>query len=174
MFVGLSALVFAAFALWWIFRDPDGARANAVTRAVVTPATVEQARVPPTQEHPAPQRELALDNIPVMAPGTADNSDTEPRHPHPITPAHERNFRQLNRVAQLNSLMDVGDVDELRQMNRKYREEYPEASLYQDGYDLIADCLESRTSNTRAAAERYWSTQLASNLRRYVRRYCLD
>ena len=170
LLAGVLTLFLAAVALWWMFRESGAAPGDARNAAVVR-SSPEPERAARAEPKPA---ELAADPIRVMAAGSADNSETEPRHPHPITPAHERNFKQLNRIAQLNSLMDLGDVDELRQTNRKYREEYPEATLYQEGYDLIADCLEGRTSVTRAAAERYWNAQVASNLRRYIRRYCLD
>jgi hypothetical protein len=170
--VGAGALVLAVIALFWMFREPETTRAAPKSTNAAPPAAELDLSV--HKEPPPVQHELASDNIPVMAAGSVDHSNAEPRHPHPITPEHERNFRQLNRIAQLNGAMDLGDVDELRQLNRKYREEYPEQTLYQDGYDLIADCLENRTAATRAAAERYWSTQIASNLRRYVRRHCLE
>jgi hypothetical protein len=75
----------------------------------------------------------------------------------------------------LNSAMDQGDVAELRRLNREYRQQYPEDShLMQDGYDLIADCMERRTAANRIAAERFYDTQIASMLRRYVRIHCLQ
>jgi hypothetical protein len=168
--VGAAALLFAAAFLWWLFREPEPRRTTAPVDLVAPTANV----LPAPAAEPPPPQETTNDGIAVMARGSADNSQAAPRHPHPITPAHERNFRQLNMVAVLNGAMDVGDVEELRRANRVYREEYPEATLLQEGYDLIADCLEQRSQATRAAAERYWGTAIASNLRRYVRRHCLE
>jgi hypothetical protein len=168
--IGLAVLLFSAIIMWWMFREP-GTAPEATKPIRVDPPVAEPEHVAPP---PAPQREIAGDGIAVMAEGPSDDSTTAPRHPHPITPVHERNFRQINMVAVLNSAMDTQDVEELRRANRQYRDEYPEANLLQDGYDVIADCLERRTAETRAAAQRYWETQVASNLRRYVRRHCLD
>jgi hypothetical protein len=169
--VALAVLILAAVSLWWMLREPDRAArapATAVVALVADPPTSIATAVAP------PEREIAGDGIAVMAAGTGDHSADEPRHPHPITPVHERNFRQINMVAVLNGSMDTGDVEELRRANRQYRNEYPEAKLLQEGYDLIADCLDRRTPATRTAAERYWENEIASNLRRYVRRHCLD
>jgi hypothetical protein len=167
--VGIAVLILAVASLWWMLRDSarPTAKANAIASVEVDPAPV-------AMQPCAPKTEVASDDIRLMAPGSNDNSIEAPRHPHPITPAHERNFRQLNMVSVLNSAMDVGDVEELRRANRIYRAEYPEAKQLQDGYDVIADCLERRTSATRAAGQRYWQNEIASNLRRYVRRHCLE
>jgi hypothetical protein len=167
--VGLSVLLAAVASFWWLMRGSEPRPTEAATAAIAAPEpSITAAPAPP------PQRERAGDGIPIMAAGTTDRSTDEPRHPHPITPTHERNFRQISMVAVMDGAADVGDVEELRRVNRKYRDEYPENSLLQDGYDLIADCLERRTTATEAAAQRYWNSAIASNLRRYVRRHCLD
>ena len=83
-----------------------------------------------------------------------DDPDAELRRPHPITPAHERIFKENNMLGALNAAMDLGNVAELRRLNREYREQYPEDShVMQEGYDIIADCLERRTAANRIAAE---------------------
>src|SRR5690606_31345685 len=95
--------------------------------------------------------------------------------PHPITPQHERIFRESSLVASLNGAMDVKDVKALRALLETYRDEYPEdAHVLQDGYEIIADCLENPGPETRAVAKRYYDTELASGLRRYIRRHCLE
>ena len=166
--VGLSVLLATIASCWWIMRDSEPHRAE-------VPTAVIAASEPQVTATPAPSpSERASDGIPIMAAGATDHSADEPRHPHPITPTHARNFRQISMVAVMDGAMDVGDVEELRRVNRKYRDEYPENTLLQDGYDLIADCLERRTAATQATAERYWNSAIASNLRRYVRRHCLD
>jgi hypothetical protein len=119
---------------------------------------------------PSAAREIAF-----RGPDPADDPDAELPHPHPITPAHERIFKENNMVGAMNAAMDLGNVEELRRLNREYREQYPEDShLLQAGYDLIADCLERRTAATQVAAERFYNTQIASSLRRYVRIHCLQ
>lgn len=95
--------------------------------------------------------------------------------PHPITPTHERIFRENNLIGNLNGAMDVEDVAGLRRLLKEYRDEYPEdAHVLQDGYELIANCQESLTPELRAKAQRYYDEELDSGLRRYIRRYCLE
>lgn len=95
--------------------------------------------------------------------------------PHPITPQHERIYRENSLVSNLNGAMDVKDVDGMRALLKQYREEYPEdANVLQDGYAIIADCLERVGPDTRAAGQRYYDAERASSLRRYIRRHCLE
>jgi hypothetical protein len=71
--------------------------------------------------------------------------------------------------------MDVGDFIGIRRLNAEYRKDYPEdGHLLQEGYDIIADCMEERTAERQARAKRFWQTERASQVRRYVRRYCLS
>jgi hypothetical protein len=112
------------------------------------------------------------DAVPVMGPGNSDSTKTGPRRPHPITPKHESIFRENAILGSLNGAMDVGDVDAMREMNRKYKIEFPQAGTLQEGYDIIADCIEQRSTQRRDRAESYYEEKRASTLRRYVRRYC--
>lgn len=95
--------------------------------------------------------------------------------PHPISPEHQRIFRENNLIGDLNGAMDVKDVAGLRKLLQQYREEYPEdAHVLQDGYELIANCLERPGPETRPIAQRYYDEELDSGLRRYIRRHCLE
>jgi hypothetical protein len=95
--------------------------------------------------------------------------------PHPITPQHERIFRENNLIGDLNGAMDMKDAPGLRRLLQQYRDEYPEdAHVLQQGYAIIASCLESLTPETRSAAQRYYDEELDSGLRRYIRRHCLE
>ena len=95
--------------------------------------------------------------------------------PHPITPQHERIFRENALLGELNGALDVRDVAGLRRLLASYRDEYPEdAHVLQDGYELIANCWERPGAATRAAAQRYYDERLDSGLRRYIRRHCLE
>jgi hypothetical protein len=124
--------------------------------------------------HPAPL-ERATDGVAIMPQQPLDTAVAGPMHPHPHTPAHERIYRENLLLGQLSGAMDQQDLDGLRHLLRQYREEFPEdAHRLQDGYALIADCLEASSPATRARAEGYWREQRGSTLRRYVRRHCLD
>jgi hypothetical protein len=176
---GVALLV--GFALWWSFHESEAPAPAAPVRAIEpgpSPSTTIPAAATvspaPSPTHSAAQ-ETANDGIPIRGPGPIDDSDAEVRHPHPITAAHERIFKENNMVGALNAAMDLGNVEELRRLNREYREQYPEDShLLQAGYDIIADCMERHTAANRVAAERFYDTQIASTLRRYVRIHCLQ
>jgi hypothetical protein len=163
----------------WLFRRP-GVTAETVQALEPPPGNttllVEVAESAPARPtHPAEHPELSADGVPIMAFGSKDNSRAGPRHPHPITPEHLRILRENSLIEALNGAMDAGDYLALRSMNQNYRKQYPEdANRLQDGYDLIAACLERRTLQTEARARRFFDQERASILRRYVRRHCLE
>ncbi len=96
------------------------------------------------------------------------------RHPHPITPAHERLRRERHFVASLDDAMDARSGALLREKLEQYRREFPEDhQRLQAGYAVIADCLEHGES-ARASAEKYYQERRGSTLRRWVRRLCLE
>ncbi len=133
-----------------------------------------------TREEPPTTSAVLMGHAPAGAAPRPATPDPEPAanddrgHPHPITPAHGRIFRENNFVGGLNGAMDVKDAAGMRRLLARYRAEYPEDSLaLQAGYELIADCLEHPGAESEAAARRYYETETASALRRYVRRHCL-
>jgi hypothetical protein len=151
---------------------PEPAPASA---APESPAAAPAADAPLAgQPPPTTLARLGAEPRPVAPPNAAEVEGDGPPHPHPITPAHERIYRENNFIGSLNGAMDVKDAAGLRRILAQYRDEYPEDSLaLQAGYALIADCLEHPGSSTEAAARRYYETETASTLRRYVRRHCL-
>lgn len=139
--------------------------------AVVIQAAVARGVAPTAQR---PHIELASDGLPILQ-ANGDDTSREPKHPHPITPAHARIFRENELLASLNGAVDIASASALRALNQKYRAEYPEDDhAVQSGYDLITDCLEQRNAATRARAEQYFREERGSVLRRYVKRHCLD
>jgi hypothetical protein len=127
----------------------------------------------PPQEQPA-LRDILPDGVSIR-PAGSDEVNAVGMLPHPITPKHRRIFRENNLIGDLNGAMDVADVAGLRKLVRQYRDEYPEdAHVLQAGYELIADCLDRPGPETRARAQRYYDEELASGLRRYIRRHCLE
>jgi hypothetical protein len=133
------------------------------------PAPVLLAVAPPPATEP-----VGDDGLPIM-PARADDPRPEgPVHPHPLTPAHERIFRENRLIGALDGAMDVRDVPALRRLLAEYRDQYPEdAYMLQDGYQVIADCLEHPGEDARAAARRFSEEQRGSTLRRFVERHCL-
>ena len=112
--------------------------------------------------------------LPIMPAEPGYSSATQPTHPHPITEAHKRIYRENNLVGALNLAVDLEDPVRIRELVATYRDEYPsDDHLLQEGYALIADCLEDLDAATRDRAQRFWNTQIRSQTRRYVRRHCL-
>jgi hypothetical protein len=178
-----GGLLLLGVALWLWQQSDDRPREEASApkdpvESLEEPAAAEQHTEPRILASAAPasepQQRLGSDGVPIM--GARDDSTAYgPRHPHPITPEHRRIFRENGLIGSLNGAMDVGDFAGLRRLNEQYKSEYPEdAHLPQAGYDIIADCLEQRTPENRARAERFFNEERASTLRRYVRRHCLQ
>lgn len=125
--------------------------------------------------HSAIEVERAADGLPIRPAGAHAPGSGEPMHPHPITPAHERIYRENSLVGALDLAVDRQDARRIREVLERYRAEYPEDEhRLQEGYAIIADCLEQLDDATRERAQRFWSTEIRSQTRRYVRRYCLE
>jgi len=159
-------------AMVWLLRPsavvPEAVLEPAERSADPAPVLVE---APPQQTTPA---QFTAEGVPIRPVGSAQ-VEARGMVPHPLTPQHQRIFRENNLIGDLNGAMDVKDASGLRALLEQYREEYPEdAHVLQDGYALIADCIERPGSETRAAAQRYYDEQLDSGLRRYIRRHCLE
>jgi hypothetical protein len=115
------------------------------------------------------------DGVPIMPPGPDDPHPNTFVHPHPITPQHKRIFRENAILYQLNEAMDGNEAPRLRGLLKQYTDEYPDDPHdMQKGYALIADCIEHPSEDTRAAARRYYAEEIASTLRRFVMRHCLE
>jgi hypothetical protein len=172
----------AACASWWLLRDapvPElSARESAAPRhaaeAPVRPAAPAVSVASPVRMGPARDGDTMPDGIRI-APANSGQAHEEGMVPHPITEQHQRIFRENALIGQLNGAMDAKDARGLRALAAEYRDEYPEDShVIQDGYELIAQCLEGITDELRGAARRYYDERLDSGLRRYIRRHCLE
>jgi hypothetical protein len=169
-----AALLFAV-ALLALLAVHTAAPATTVTRE--PPARHEtSAEVPAAPTEPTAPLEYASDGLPIHPRGAVAAPANTAVHPHGFTAAHARIYRENNLVGQLDGAMDVEDVDGMRRLLEQYRHEYPEDSHeMQTGYALIADCLEYPGDPAkRAAAKSYYDTEIASGLRRYIRRHCLE
>jgi hypothetical protein len=96
------------------------------------------------------------------------------KHPHPLTEERARIHHENRLIQSLNDAMDAQDPGSLRQVLADYRQSHPEDPHHlQEGYALIADCLDEPGPSSRVAAERYMKENRASTLRRFVERHCL-
>jgi hypothetical protein len=155
---------------WWLLRSSAG--------VPNTPRPRPAARIPdrgPTPSLTADAPGYGRAEGPRIRPAGSVEVNARGMLPHPVTPQHERIFRENSLIGDLNGALDVRDVAGLRRLLARYRDEYPEdAHVLQDGYELIANCLERPGAATRAVAQRYYDAQLDSGLRRYIRRHCLE
>lgn len=165
----LASLCLAvAGVLWWMRPPPPEPPAQAAP--VPVPVGAIPALAAPTRTDPAT---AAVDDIPTMQAGSEDSTNDGPRRPHPITPTRLRIYRENNLIGSMNRAMDLGRYQELRELNAKYREEYPEDEhVLQQAYDLIADCQEQLTDERQARAREFWKKHRSSQLRRFIRRHC--
>jgi hypothetical protein len=133
---------------------------------------------PPPRPVPSltPVLDYAADGVPFKPHDPSRTPDPEgPMHPHPHTPEHERIFRENNLVGALGGAMDQRDTAGMRQLLAEYRRDYPEDShLLQQGFAVIADCIDHPGEASTAAARAYYDANKASNIRRYVRRHCFE
>ena len=169
--IGVVALAsVGALACWLLVSSrvrPRALEATAVDRAL------EPAPAPTSSAAPEPLN--ASPDGPRLRPAGSAEIDATGLQPHPITPQHERIFRENNLIGALNGAMDAKDAAGLRRLLKQYRDEYPEdAHVLADGYELIADCFERPGPEARARARRYYDEQVDSGLRRYIRRHCLE
>jgi hypothetical protein len=163
-------LVVAAVA-WWLLRPSPVVPDLPGPAAIVDAPRPANAPARPPETSPV---NYSPDGIPIRPAGSAE-VNAEGMLPHAITPQHERIFRENNLIGNLNGAMDVKDAAGLRALLKQYRDEYPEdAHVLQEGYELIANCLERPGAETRAVAQRYYDEQRDSGLRRYIRRHCLE
>jgi hypothetical protein len=166
----VASLLAAGALLWWCL-EPSAVPPEPETQVIAT----APAPVAPT----APAKDTVqidyVDGVPIHPEGSHD-IDADGMRPHAITPTHERIYRENNLIGNLNGAMDVKDVAGLRNLLRQYRDEYPEdAHVLQDGYELIADCIDRPgDAELRQKAQRYYDERLDSGLRRYIRRHCLE
>ena len=168
---GLAALLAVGALGWWMLK-PSSVPPDLPGPAAAAPAPQAAAAPAPVHAETAPIN--FQDGVPVYPAGSAQ-VDGAGMVPHPITPTHERIFRENNLIGDLNGAMDIKDFAGLRALLRQYRDEYPEdAHVLADGYALIADCQEHLDATKRSVAQRYYDEQHDSGLRRYIRRYCLE
>jgi hypothetical protein len=130
-------------------------------------------RTPPARDAAPYKEETATsDGLPIAPPR---GDVLGPAHPHPITPQHERIYGENRLVGALEGAMEAKDVAGMRRLLAQYRREYPEDDQeLQDGYGIIADCMEHPGASPRAAAERWLDAHNGSTAKRFVLRYCIE
>jgi len=182
LFLLVSALVLCVGAILFFERDGGEQPPAAAPVAEDEPAAAPPPATPPVAPRrvraPAPppaadpDEVITSDGLPIMP---AHGEAAGPAHPHPITPQHQRIYAENRLVGALDGAMEVKDATGMRRLLDQYRREYPEDDNdLQDGYAVIADCLDHPGSASRGAAEHWLDAHNGSTLKRFVNRHCLD
>jgi hypothetical protein len=170
---------------WVLLRGDDPAPARVAAAKEVAARTTEIAAPPaPAPLPPAPV--AARDAGAVTADPLSEELLIHPAgpdaprpdaalRPHPITEKHQRVFRENQLIGALYGAIDVEDGAGVRRLADEYRREFPDdPNQLQQGYDIIADCLEKPGPASKAAGQRYFDEERGSMLRRFVSRLCLE
>lgn len=144
--------------------EPREARGTAPAPAhAVVPATATPAPTPTAVDGGATPNQVITDG------GTEDL-----RPSHPLTPRHARIYRENNIIAAMEGAMDVRDGRGMRYLLQQYQSEFPDdPNELQEGYGIIANCLEHPGPETTAAGQQYYDRERGSTLRKFVARYCM-
>jgi hypothetical protein len=182
----LPALLVAAvagLAAWWRHKPAEEAPTPDSEIAAAEPAAPPPAPAAPREPPRAPASTPAAHASPKdpygelpVAPGGEhpDGGITQPMNPHPITPRHQRIQEENRFIGALNGAVDAKDGPGLRRILAMYKDEYPDdPNQLQEGYRIIADCLEHPGAASRAAGQRYDDEERGSILRLFVERSCL-
>ncbi|AUX32128.1 MULTISPECIES: hypothetical protein [Sorangium] len=177
----VAALALLGGALWLVdrSREPDGRRPPSSRQEASQEETPREAASRRTTSEPpalagSAQLAAAALDLAVIGPSPDDRHDG-PAHPHPITPRHLEMQHENGLIALLNDAMSARNGARMRELVHEYRRTHPgDPSRLQDGYEIIAGCLEAPGEASRAAAEGYYAEHRASTVRRFVRAICLE
>lgn len=181
--IGVGLLLTLVAIGGYFLRERHDGKANVVRAAHVDTETLQQsAAVASATEEAAPA--LPAMARPNRAPmhhavdeaNSAEAHVTETHPPsHPIDAQRQRIYRENNFHAAMMSAMNQSDVPGLRALVAEYRSAYPEDEFQlQEGYSLVANCLDQLTAERQEQARHYWRTNRSSTVRRFIRRYCLE
>lgn len=164
----LALVVIAGAAAWFVLRVPAGP-----SRAAEEPPQPLRDRRASTLTVMA-HVEQSRTELPLLGPGP-EAVPSGFAHPHPITERHREIQRENGLIMLLNDAMAARKGARMRELVREYRERLPRGSeQLREGYEIIAECLENPSQESRAAGERYYAEHRSSTLRRFVRRYCVE
>jgi hypothetical protein len=162
-----GALLLVALTVWLFSgssKVPEPTRAQSPEES--------QADEPERKAAPAPAPPQASVTHAAVAPAP---SAEEFLPSHPINDARLRQQRQNQFIQMMNDSMDLKDGRRLRELAENFQKErFDDSDKHGEGSLIIADCLEHPGPASRAAAQAFWDRERGSNLRRYVKRHCLE
>lgn len=159
----------------WLLLGRDSGAAKRVSSAKVEEARAAESRPVRLARTAAAAKGSSVDAPRGAATRVAEHQHDAAEGSHPITPERLRIQHELQLISMLNDATDLGNVAQLRTLLDVYRREHRgDPHKMQQGYGIIADCLEFPGSASREAAQRFYDTERASTLRRYIRRTCFE
>ena len=169
MWLVAGAVLLAALAIWLLAgpkKVPEPTQAETEEEA---PADEPERQAASAPAPPAPSASVTH-TVAAPAPSREEFPPS-----HPITEERERLQRQNQYVQMLNDAMDLRDGPRLRELAKRFGEEgFVDTDKHGEGYLLVADCLEHPGEASRAAAQAFWDRERGSNLRRHIKRHCLE
>ena len=169
LYVG-GALVIGLFAIWLLSgpdKVPEPTRAETEEEA---PADEPERQAAPAPTPPPAPTASATHTVAAAAPSAEEFPPS-----HPINDERLRQQRQNQFIQMMNDAMDLENGPRLRELAKRFAEEkFSDPDKHGEGYLLVADCLEHPGPASRAAAQAFWDRERGSNLRRYIKRHCLE
>ena len=123
----LGLLILATVGWFLVVGLEAGGQVEPVVLAALRITASTKARGASAPSAPEPTAlEYASDGLPIMPAEPGASVAQGPVHPHPITPAHARIYRENNLVGALNLAVDLEDAPRIRELVARYRAEFPE------------------------------------------------
>lgn len=140
-------------------------------RAVTRASAAAKPTLSPASPHALPSQRPR--DYPEPAPGSHAGSHAVV--PHPLDEDRSRLQAQLRLFADVDEALREADFETARRLLAEHDRRFGEREAWSDlreGYQLIADCRQSPSDETRARGARFVNEQRGSTLRRKVRRAC--
>lgn len=174
--LAVSVVAILGAILWLRQKDPAAEKASSepepAAESVESDAVVE----PPAEVLVARAPTLAAVAEPEPESDATETSDYDPHvHPHPITPEHLRIYREADLHNSAWLALKNGDIARTRELVAEHQRDFPDVNSHMDeGLLVLADCLERPGPETKARAQKYYDTYTYSQMRRRIRKMCLQ
>lgn len=173
----LGAGLIAGLLLWvWAHGKTTPERAAPTANAVHAPVPAARERARPAQTRALLRTlgELAR-AAEESAPAQPASDETPDRTPHPLTPDHERLYRDVDLLHAADQAIEAGRFAEARALLAQHHRELPGMSVVEEeGLWLLTDCAELRSAANVSRVQAFYDQHSASTVRRRLRRACLE
>jgi hypothetical protein len=125
---------------------------------------------------PLPSRAEFLRLLAAAEPETAARPGRDHHaHPHPITPDHERLYRDVDLLQEADEAIKTGEYARARVLLAQHHRELAGMSaVEEEGLLLLADCAEHGRAEDVERVRSFYEEHTDSSVRRRLRRACLE